>query len=116
MNLQDMTNQQLVYSLCNKLSNIDMHAFVSLHPELSEIETRLCAVKSPYLIRYKFLPNDIELEKCPEVAVRGTSPKNACQVLLDANFNWVGQDMVFAVIPIGHSWWTNKTFTSADLD
>lgn len=113
MKLQDMTNEQLCEQLegHNPTDNI-----MSIFPEVKEMRRRLCAVKSPFQVRYKFLPNDVELEKCPEETVRGTSHLNAAQTLLDANFNWLDQDMVFAVVPVGQSWWTAKYFTTKDFD
>jgi hypothetical protein len=111
MNLQDITNEELL-----ALTEKECLFYSCINDEISELRRRLCAVKSPFQVRYKFLPNDVELEKCPEITVRAMSPRNAVQVLLDANFDWPDQDMVFAVVPVGQSWWTAKHFTVADLE
>ena len=71
-------------------------------------------MKSVYRIRYKFLPNFRDLLDCTEVFVRATGYKEACQVLLDANFNWLDQQMVFMVGKVGGCYM--EQFTSDDLE
>jgi len=86
MNLQEMTNEQLIDNLTNFTYSV-MSA---------ELRRRLCSPKQPYQIKYKFLPNDRDIDDMKALTVWGTSPLAACQTLVDAN-NWRGQDMEFKV-------------------
>ena len=97
MNLQEMTNEQL----CDKIESTIRLA--PNNPIEQEVRRRLCAVKSLYQVRYKFMPNDADWSKMPEAPVRATSPLNSCQVLVDANFNWLDQDMLFRVHKAGNN-------------
>lgn len=63
---------------------------------IDEIYIRLCSPKQPYQIKYKFLPNDRDIDDMKALTVWGTSPLAACQTLVDAN-DWRGQYMQFVV-------------------
>jgi len=101
MNLQEMTNEQL----CDNLENTV--ALAPNNPIEQEVRRRLCAPKQPYQIKYKFLPNDRDIDDMKALTVWGTSPLAACQTLVDAN-DWRGQDMEFQV--------NEYHFTSDDLE
>ena len=72
-----------------------------------ELRRRVCAPKQPYQIKYKFMPNDRDIDDMKALTVWGTSPLAACQALVDAN-DWLGQSMEFQV--------NEHYFTSDDLE
>jgi hypothetical protein len=98
MNIQKMTNEQLCGTLFQQLSYSKV---------ATEIQRRLCAPKQPYQIKYKFLPNNRDIDDMKALTVWGTSPLAACQTLVDAN-DWRGQSIEFQV--------NEYHFTSDDLE
>lgn len=63
--------------------------------------------KQPYEVRYKFTPNDRDIDDMKPLKVWATSPLAACQTLYDAN-DWRKQQMEFQVGAFH--------FTNADLE
>ena len=102
MNIQKATTKELL-----DYADIQSQWGYCLTAYFDELRYRLCAPKQPYQIKYKFLPNDRDIDDMKALAVWGTSPLVTCQTLVDAN-DWRGQSMEFQV---------NKYhFTSADLE
>jgi len=90
MNLQEITNQKLFDTIGCFINNQHGAEIII------ELQRRLCAPKQPYQIKYKFLPNNRDIDDMKALTVWGTSPLAACQTLVDAN-DWRGQDMEFKV-------------------
>ena len=111
MNLQEMTNEQLVDKTVFEIY-ISKNSPI-LKECINEVERRLCATKQPYTIKYKWSACDVEIEKSPAFTVCGTSPIYAAQTLVDAN-NWRGQDMEFLVSLKGSD--NSTCFTSKELE
>jgi hypothetical protein len=118
MNLQDqpklenMTVDQLVQGVASQVwQNGRASSFMEY---VNEMKRRFCAVKSLFQVRYKFMPNDVEWSKLKAITVRATSPLHACQVLLDANFNWLDQDMLFRVHKAGNN--AEIQYSMSDLE
>jgi hypothetical protein len=108
MNLQEMTNKELL----DKLDN-DLRFGGWMNNTMAELRFRLCAPKQAYTIQYKWSSCDVEIEKSPAFTVWGTSPIDAAQRLVDAN-NWRGQDMEFLVCLKGSD--NSTCFTSNELE
>ena len=108
MNLQEMTNEQLMGEFGITIAHMppNKHRLI-IYCLAIETEHSLCAPKQPYQIKYKFLPNDRDIDDMKALAVWGTSLLTACQTLVDAN-DWRGQSMEFQV--------NEYHFTSDDLE
>ena len=63
MNLQEMTNEQLIDELKMHVSGYLYHFIIP------EIKSRLNAPKQPYEVRYKFLPTDRDIDDMKPVKV-----------------------------------------------
>lgn len=101
MNYDTLTNQ----AICNLFDDADDEEEMIKYA--IQMKRRLCAIKQPYEVRYKFLPNNHEIDHYDPVKVWATSPLAACQTLVDAN-DWRGQSMEFQV--------GSYHFTNADLE
>ena len=102
MNIQKATTKELL-----DYADIQGQWGYCLTAYFDELRSRLCAPKQPYQIKYKFLPNDRDIDDMKDLTVWGTSPLAACQALVDAN-DWLGQSMEFQV--------NEHYFTSDDLE
>lgn len=75
--------------------------------EIERLQSTTQSPKQPYQIKYKFMPNDRDIDDMKALTVWGTLPLAACQTLVDAN-DWRGQSMEFQV--------NGYHFTSDDLE
>jgi hypothetical protein len=106
MNIQKMSSQDLMLHLMD-LSTIVKFGWSDTALEVTKRLVELDRPKQPYQIKYKFLPNDRDIDDMKALTVWGTSPLAACQTLVDAN-DWRGQSMEFQV--------NEYHFTSDDLE
>ena len=97
MSLQEMSNDELMCETGRRIAHMPRNERrLEMYEVVVEIERRLYLPKQPYTIRYKFLPNDQDIQKLPGFTVWGSSPLAACQAMVDVN-NWRGQNMEFLV-------------------